>query len=78
MPVMSAFLLWVCTLKYSGSMKWDVINKRPKKGLEIAIFELLFLSDMPTTLYVSFYHTSSIAMHYLVHRRQSLNLQIWI
>ena len=34
----------------------------------MAIFKLLFLSYMPTTLYVSFYHTNSIAMLYLVHK----------
>ena len=31
------------------------------------IFKLLFLSDMPTTLYFSFYHANSIAMLYIVH-----------
>ena len=31
-------------------------------------FKLLFLSYMPTTLYVSFYHANSIAMLYIVHK----------
>ena len=48
-------------------MKSDVINK---KGLEMVIFKLLFLSDIPTTLYVSFYHSNSIAMLYIVHKYQ--------
>ena len=47
-------------------MKGDVINKTAQKGLEMAIFKLLFLSYMPTTLYFSFHHTNSIAMLYLV------------
>ena len=34
---------------------------------EMIIFKLLFLSYMPTTLYVSFYYTNSIAMLFIVH-----------
>ena len=48
-------------------MKWDVINK-PKKGLKIIIFKLLFLSYMHTNLYFSFYHTDSIDMLCIVHK----------
>ena len=48
-------------------MKWDVINKIAQKGLEMSIFKLLFLSYTSTTIYFSFYHTSSIDMLYLVH-----------
>ena len=39
-----------------------------KKGLKMVIFKLLFLSDMHTYLYVSFYHTNSINMFYIVHK----------
>ena len=48
-------------------MKLDVINK---KGLEMVIFKLLLFSHMPTTLYVSFYHSNSVAMFYIVHKYQ--------
>ena len=34
----------------------------------MVIFKLLYLSYMPTTLYVSYFHTYSIAMFYLVHK----------
>ena len=34
----------------------------------MVIFKLLYLSYMPTTLYFSYVHTSSIAMLYLVHK----------
>ena len=36
----------------------------------MVIFKLLFLSYMPTTLYVSFYHANSKAMLYIVHKYQ--------
>ena len=34
----------------------------------MVIFKLLYLSYMPTTLYVSYFHSNSIAMLYLVHK----------
>ena len=34
----------------------------------MVIFKLLYLSYMPTTLYVSYFRTNSIAMLYLVHK----------
>ena len=34
----------------------------------MVIFELLYLSYMPTTLYFSYFRTNSIAMLYLVHK----------
>ena len=34
----------------------------------MVIFKLLYLSYMPSTLYVSYFHTNSIAMLYLVHK----------
>ena len=34
----------------------------------MVIFKLLFLSDMHTNLYFSFYHTNSIGMLYIVHK----------
>ena len=67
---MSLFPLCVCSFQiYSGLMKLDVTNKT-KKVLDMIIFKLLFLSYMPTTLYVSFYHANSIAMLYIVHKYQ--------
>ena len=33
----------------------------------MVIFKLLYLSYMPTTLYVSYFHTNIVAMFYLVH-----------
>ena len=36
----------------------------------MVIFKLLFLSYMPTTLYVSFYHANSIVMFYTVNKYQ--------
>ena len=36
----------------------------------MVIFKLLFLSYMPTTLYVSFYYANSIAMIFIVHKYQ--------
>ena len=49
-------------------MKLDVINNTALKALEMVIFKLLFLSYMPTTIYFSFYHASSIAIFYIVHK----------
>ena len=34
----------------------------------MVIFKLLYLSNMPTTLYFSYFQTNSIAMLYLVHK----------
>ena len=34
----------------------------------MVIFKLLYLSDMPTSLYFSYFHTNSIAMLYLEHK----------
>ena len=34
----------------------------------MVIFELLYLSHMPTTPYCSYFHTNSRAMLYLVHK----------
>ena len=34
----------------------------------MVIFKFLYLSYMPTTLYFSYFHTTSIAMLYLVHK----------
>ena len=57
----------VCSFQiYSGLIKLDMMNKK-KKSIKLVIFKLLFLSYMPTTLYVSFYHAYSIAMLYIVH-----------
>ena len=46
----------------------------------MVIFKLLYLSYMPTTLYVSYFQTNSIAMLYLVHkykkRSESTNMDL--
>ena len=34
----------------------------------MVIFKWLFISYMPTTIYVSFHHANSIAMLYIVHK----------
>ena len=34
----------------------------------MVIFILLYLSYMPTTLYLSYFHTNSLAMLYIVHK----------
>ena len=68
---MSLFHMWVCSFQiYSGLIKLDVMNKTAYKCLEMAIFKLLFLSYMPTTLFVFFYHANSVAMRYIVHKYQ--------
>ena len=36
----------------------------------MVIFKFLFLSYMPTTLYVSFYHANSIVILYIVNKYQ--------
>ena len=34
----------------------------------MVIFKLLYLSYMPTTLYLSYFHTNSLAMLYIKHK----------
>ena len=60
---------------FSNLFRFNEMDCLNKKGLEMVIFKLLFLSYMP----FSYYHKNSIAMLYLgINTKKSLNLQIWI
>ena len=41
-------------------------NETAEKRLKIAIFKLLVLSYMNTTLYISFFHSNNITKFYVV------------
>ena len=47
-------------------MKWAFRNKTAKKRLKMAIFKLLVLSYMLTTLYFSFFYSNNITKFYVV------------
>ena len=47
-------------------MKWDVRNKTAEKGLKMAIFKLLVLSYMHTTLYFSLFYSNNMNKFYVV------------
>ena len=47
-------------------MKWAFRNKTAEKRLEMAIFKLLVLSYMLTTLYISFSYSNNITKFYVV------------
>ena len=47
-------------------MKWSFRNKIAEKRLKMAIFELLVLSYMLTTLYISFFYSDNITKFYVV------------
>ena len=47
-------------------MKWSFRNKIAEKRLKMAIFELLVLSYMLTTLYISFLYSNNITKSYVV------------
>ena len=47
-------------------MKWASRNKTAEKGLKMAIFKLLVLSYMHTTLYISFFYSNNITKFYVV------------
>ena len=60
-------------------MKWSFRNKTAEKRLKMAIFELLVLSYMLTTLYISFFYSNNITKFYVCENtRKSLNQQIWV
>ena len=42
-------------------MKWALRNKIAEKRLKMAIFKLLVLSYMHTTLYISFFYANNIS-----------------
>ena len=47
-------------------MKWALKNKTAEKRLRMAIFKLLVLSYMHTTLYISFFYSNNITKFYVV------------
>ena len=47
-------------------MKWALRNKTAGKRLKMAIFKLLVLSYMHTTLYISFFYSNNIIKFYVV------------
>ena len=47
-------------------MKWGVKNKTAEKMLIRAIFKLLVLSYMHTTLYISFFYSKKLNKFYVV------------
>ena len=47
-------------------MKWALRNKTTKKRLKMAIFKLMVLSYMHTTLNISFFYSNNIAKFYVV------------
>ena len=59
--------LWCADHKILGVfMKWALRNKTAEKRLKIAIFKLLVLSYMHTTLYISFFYSNNITKFYVV------------
>ena len=61
-------------------MKWSFRNKTAEKRLKMAIFELLVLSYMHTTLYIilSFIRTILPSSMLCENTRKSLNQRIWV
>ena len=60
-------------------MKWALRNKTDEKRLKMAIFKLLVLSYMHTTLYISFFYSKILQSSILCENtRKSLNLQIGV
>ena len=47
-------------------MKWDFRNKTAVKRLKMAVFKLLVLSYMHTTIYISFFYSNNITKFYVV------------
>ena len=47
-------------------MKWAFRNKIAEEWLKMAIFKLLVLSYMLTTLYISFFYSNNIIKFYVV------------
>ena len=47
-------------------MKWAFRNKTAEERLKMAIFKLLVLSYMLTTLYISFFYLNNITKFYVV------------
>ena len=49
-------------------MKWAFRNKTAEERLKMAIFKLLALSFMLTTLYISFFYSNNITKFYVVRK----------
>ena len=49
-----------------GFMKWAFRNKTAEKRLKMAIFKLLFLSYMLSTIYISFFYSNNFTKFYVV------------
>ena len=47
-------------------MKWAFRNNTAEERLQMAIFKLLALSYMLTTLYISFFYSNNITKFYVV------------
>ena len=47
-------------------MKWAFRNKTAEKRLEMAIFKLMVLSYMLTTIYFSIFYSNNITKFYVV------------
>ena len=47
-------------------MQWAFRNKTDEKRLKMAIFKLLVLSYMLTTLYISFFYSNNITKFHVV------------
>ena len=59
--------IWCAGFKILGGfMKWALRNKTTEKRLKMAIFKLLVLSYMHTTLYISFFYSNNITKFYVV------------
>ena len=62
-----SFGLWCAGYKILGGfMKWALRNKTAEKRLKMAIFKLLVLSYMHTTLNISFFYLNNITKFYAV------------
>ena len=60
-------------------MKLALRNKTAKKRLRMAIFKLLVLAYMHTTIYISFFYSNNIKSSIVCENtRKSLNLQILV
>ena len=54
-------------------MKWSFRNKTAEKRLQMASFELLVLSYMLTTLYISFFYSNNITKFYVIQEKVWIN-----
>ena len=67
MSSLSVFLIWCASFKILGGfMKWGVRRKTAEKRLKMAIFKLLVLFYMHTTLYFSFFYSNNVNKFYVV------------